>query len=130
MVPAARVELARPNSRQISSLLCLPVPPRGHRLSDFSTCLDQSYSRPCLQGQRWKTSQGRCSGNRRSQDRVPADSPLSAVKSRYMRRRPTTAMTRSLIWSRVSKFRTLCLPENSRTYRSRCLGDILWKVPP
>lgn len=31
MVPAARLELARPCERQILSLLCLPIPPRGQR---------------------------------------------------------------------------------------------------
>ena len=31
LVPAARLELARPEERQILSLLCLPIPPRGRR---------------------------------------------------------------------------------------------------
>ena len=35
----------------------------------------------------------------------------------------------SRIWTRVPEFRWLCLPANSRMYRSRCFGLILWNVP-
>ncbi len=39
VVPAARLELARPCDRQILSLLCLPIPPCGQSkgiLTDFA----------------------------------------------------------------------------------------------
>ena len=42
---------------------------------------------------------------------------------------PTSRATVSRIWTRVPDSRWLCFPANSETYRCRCFGLILWKVP-
>lgn len=48
MVPAARLELARPCERQILSLLCLPIPPRGQKFLRGYVLYNQlkNYPRP------------------------------------------------------------------------------------